>query len=353
MDWELFLKHITTFFSVWGVVAIKLAFLLAIGLLVIKIILKVTNKVMAKNKIEKTARKFFYNIIKFGLYLTLSIILLNVMGIPTTTFIIILVAVAVTLSVAFMNSLINLASGLVLIITKQVKEYEKIEIKNIKGVVDEVKLTHTIITAHDGNEIVVPNKMFLENVVYKNKNQQKKSFNNFKSKGQNKAESFLTENNKKHKNKNQKQNNNKNLEEKVNKLIAEKAVEKDFKNAEEVKELKEDNKTETVKNYEEENEHLELEKEYLDYTDEVEIIEDNNLGENKEDDNEQDENSFSSNEFSNNNLFNNQSDEVIKVYKPETKNEKTAQKPDIKKTKFGFIKPKKNKNKKTPIIIKK
>lgn len=165
MAWKTFKSDLVNFFSISGVVLLQGIILFVIGYIIIKVILKLTMRILAKGRIEKSARKFLYNITKYVLYLLLIMIIANALGVSITGFVALLSAAGLAVSLALQGSLSNLANGIIIIITKPFKQGDFVKINDFEGVISEIKMTHTILISPDNREISVPNKLVVENTL--------------------------------------------------------------------------------------------------------------------------------------------------------------------------------------------
>lgn len=161
--WEQIKEAVVNFFSTTGLHILEAIGVLILGIIVIKIIIRILNKIFAKTKMPKVTYKFLLNVLKFGLYMLLIIILCQIVGIPVTGFVAVVSAASLALSLAMQGSLSNLANGVVLISTRPFKEGDYIAIEGVEGTVKEIKLLHTIITTTDNKTISIPNSMVVEN----------------------------------------------------------------------------------------------------------------------------------------------------------------------------------------------
>ena len=156
------------FFASFGISLLKAVILFVIGYVVITLLLKLVSKLLAKSRIEKSARKFLYTFTKYVLYLLLIMIIVSALGISITGLVAILSAAGLAISLALQGSLSNLANGIVIIITKPFKEGDFVTISGFSGSIKEIKLTHTIITSTENKLISIPNKIVIENVIINN-----------------------------------------------------------------------------------------------------------------------------------------------------------------------------------------
>ena len=165
MNWNEIIDRIIAWGTTAGLNLIKALLLLIIGILSIKIVMKILNKALAKTSLERVAAKFVANVVKFLMYLILIYIFAEMIGIPMTWFVAITTAASLAISLALEGSISNLANGIILITTKPFKENDFVEIDGQSGSVKEIKILYTILTTTDNKVVVVPNKNVVENTI--------------------------------------------------------------------------------------------------------------------------------------------------------------------------------------------
>lgn len=165
MEWNSFKVAFANFFSASGVAIFKSIIIFVIGYLIIKGALKVLSRILTKAKIEKSARKFVFNLVKYLLYFLLVMIIVSELGVSITGFVAVFSALGLAVSLALQGSLSNLANGIVILISKPFKEGDLVSIDGFDGVIKEVTLTHTVLVGSDSRQISIPNKLVVEKVL--------------------------------------------------------------------------------------------------------------------------------------------------------------------------------------------
>ncbi len=141
----------------WGInIGIAIAIFI-VGKFAIKIILKITEKMFEKGKVDKTLSNFFQAIMKAVLIAFLVIVILDRLGISTTSFVAILGAAGLAVGLALKDSLHNFASGTMLIIFSPFKIGDIIEVAGVSGVVDKITIFTTVLKTADNQKIIIPN----------------------------------------------------------------------------------------------------------------------------------------------------------------------------------------------------
>ncbi len=130
---------------------------LFIGLKIIKAILNVMDKMMAKRDMDQTLRPFVISLIGWGLKIMLFISIASMVGVETTSFVAVLGAAGLAVGLALQGTLANFAGGVLLMVFKPYKVGDLIEAQGHIGVVDEIQIFTTQLTSLDHKKVIVPN----------------------------------------------------------------------------------------------------------------------------------------------------------------------------------------------------
>ena len=157
IDWQNIWDQIVGFCSSMGLKILEAIGIFILGVILIRIVVKVLRKIFQKTKMPKVTYIFLLSVIRIALYMLLLIVICQVVGIPITGFIAVISAAGLALSLALESSLSNLANGVVIISTRPFNEGDFISIGSVEGTVDEIKMLHTIINTIDNKKISIPN----------------------------------------------------------------------------------------------------------------------------------------------------------------------------------------------------
>lgn len=127
-------------------------------LIVIKIIMRFVKRAIKKSKLEKGMHTFVEKAASIVLYFIAILIIADMMSIPITSLLAAFSVVGLAASLAIQDTLSNLASGVVVLMTHPFKTGDWVDVSNVSGTVKEVNFTHTILTTVDNKIIRVPNK---------------------------------------------------------------------------------------------------------------------------------------------------------------------------------------------------
>lgn len=145
---------------------IRAVLIAVIGAVVIKLVCKAVASLLAKAKGNHLIDRFVINTVKIVLWAIVIIMILGAFGVDSSSVITVLAAVGAAFALALQNSLSNLASGLLLMLTDTFAKGDYIEANGIEGTVESIDLFQTIVITVDGKVITVPNgSMTTSNII--------------------------------------------------------------------------------------------------------------------------------------------------------------------------------------------
>lgn len=143
--------------AAYGMKIIGALVFLIIALKLIGIIVKKLGKSKAFGKLDPSLQSFFKSFVKGGLYVLLIISLAVILGIPTASFVTVLASAGVAIGLALQGALSNFAGGIVLLIFRQFKVGDCIQIGANTGVVKDINVFYTVLVTPDNTAITLPN----------------------------------------------------------------------------------------------------------------------------------------------------------------------------------------------------
>jgi small conductance mechanosensitive channel len=165
MDWNSFWNSVVSFFenNVWNIVGFFVALIL--GIVVVKIVLNITNRIMRKTKMEKVAQSFLYGVLKFVLYLILVMILLSIIGVSMTGVLTAVSAVLLAIGLALESNIANLANGIIIVSSHMFKKGDYIIVGGVEGSIDKINFLFTTLITPDNKRITIPNSTIVNSSV--------------------------------------------------------------------------------------------------------------------------------------------------------------------------------------------
>lgn len=128
-----------------------------LGIILSKVLLKITAKFVERSNIENTAGSFLISLIRVMLYILVAIIALSILNVPMTSIVTVIGTAGIAIGLALQNSLSNLAGGFIILFSKPFKSGDLIEIDNSLGTVDSIGILYTKIITPDNKSVFIPN----------------------------------------------------------------------------------------------------------------------------------------------------------------------------------------------------
>ncbi|WNW01367.1 mechanosensitive ion channel [Tenacibaculum sp. HL-MS23] len=131
--------------------------ILVIGLFMIKMMVKLSKKVMTKQNVDLTLQKFLGDLVSWSLKALLFVTVISQLGVATTSFAAILGAAGLAVGLALQGSLANFAGGALIMMFKPFKIGDLIEAQGITGVVKEIQIFKTHVNTPGNKLAIIPN----------------------------------------------------------------------------------------------------------------------------------------------------------------------------------------------------
>ena len=169
MDWNKIWETIKEFFTSNGWNIIKFFAVLFIGISIIKILLNVLKKLFGKTHVEKITVQFALGIVKFLLYLFLTLTLLNMLGMQVNGILTAFSAILLAVGVALEKNIANFANGLIIVTTHMFSKGDYIMIfDDVEGVISDINFLFTTLVTTDNRKVTLPNSKIMEESVTNN-----------------------------------------------------------------------------------------------------------------------------------------------------------------------------------------
>lgn len=133
---------------------------LAAGLLVTRLIMRLTNKLLKKiPQIDQSLHTMLKTSLRIVLYFISIVFAANAMGVPVSSFLAVFSVVGLAVSLAVQGVLSNLAGGVIILGSKPFALGDFIETDAVTGTVKDIGFLHTRMISPDGKMIFVPNNL--------------------------------------------------------------------------------------------------------------------------------------------------------------------------------------------------
>ena len=160
-----YLKQIENFIlSNWDKIVI-FVLITIVGLFIIRGTDKTLNKFLIKRRFDPILVNFINGLIKIILSMVLALVLLDYLTIPITPFLTILGTFGLTLALSLKDSISNVASGMIIIVTHPFKQGDYIDCQGIAGTVQKISLINTTLISIDNKKVVMPNNKLTSNSI--------------------------------------------------------------------------------------------------------------------------------------------------------------------------------------------
>lgn len=132
---------------------------LVIGLVVIRLAMKLFEKSLERSKLEKAAYGMLRGGMRILLYAILVLVIVSGLGVDVTSLVAILSVISLAISLAVQGALTNLVGGITLLSTHPFKSGDYVDIGGQSGTVHEVGLAYTKLMTPDNKIISIPNSI--------------------------------------------------------------------------------------------------------------------------------------------------------------------------------------------------
>ncbi len=131
--------------------------ILVVGVLAIRIVMKLLQKSLEKSKLEKAAYSLITSLAKAAMYILLLLIAASTLGIDVTSIVALASVLTLALSLALQNMVSNIIGGFTILYTHPFHSGDYVEIAGQGGTVCEINMTYTMLATPDNKRISIPN----------------------------------------------------------------------------------------------------------------------------------------------------------------------------------------------------
>lgn len=131
--------------------------ILVVGIILIRIVTELVNKMLRKSKLEKAAHGMIRSLVKVVLYILLALMAASSLGIDVTGVLALASVATLAVSLALQDLLSNLVGGFTLVYTHPFSSGDYVEIAGQAGTVMEIGMTYTKLNTPDNKLVQIPN----------------------------------------------------------------------------------------------------------------------------------------------------------------------------------------------------
>ncbi|EGM68536.1 mechanosensitive ion channel family protein [Shewanella sp. HN-41] len=157
---------ITEFLVNYSFQLVGAALIFLLGLWLASKVSRLVAKQFEKHNIDITLSNFVSNLIRILIIVMVAIIALGKIGISVTPMVAAIGAASLGAGLALQGMLSNYAAGVTIIVTRPFVVGNTIEIKGESGVVKRIHLGMTILTNEEGEQISIPNKHIVGEILH-------------------------------------------------------------------------------------------------------------------------------------------------------------------------------------------
>jgi len=139
--------------------------ILFIGLYAIRIINRLTRRIMVKRELDPTLSRFLADSLLWALRVLLFVTFISKLGIETSSFVAVLGAAGLAIGLSLQGSLSNFAGGMLIILFKPFRVGDAIEAQGVTGTVNEIRIFVTKLVTGNNQVIFVPNGILSNGVI--------------------------------------------------------------------------------------------------------------------------------------------------------------------------------------------
>ena len=135
----------------------KAVIVLVLGVLAVRILMKLIRVTLEKSKLEKAAHSLITSLAAATMYVLLGLTVLSTMGIDVTSIVALASVLTLALSLALQNMVSNIIGGFTILYTRPFHSGDYVEIAGQGGTVREINMTYTMLATADNRLISIPN----------------------------------------------------------------------------------------------------------------------------------------------------------------------------------------------------
>ncbi len=150
----------------FGLRVVGALFVLIIGLWIAAWLGGVVRRVaMSQQNIDDTLGNFFGSMVRWAVTAAVFIAVLQVFGVPATSFVAVLGALTLAIGLSLQGALGNIASGVMIMIFRPYKLGDFVELSGVAGTVKDINLFQTVLSTTNNVKVLVPNTQAISGVI--------------------------------------------------------------------------------------------------------------------------------------------------------------------------------------------
>lgn len=130
---------------------------LAVGIFIIKAVLRLEKAALEKTHLEKAAYSLILSLSKVGMYVLLGLSLATGLGIDVTGVVALASVLTLAFSLSLQNMLTNVMGGFTVLTTHPFHSGDYVDIGDLSGTVTAIDMTYTRLVTPDNKVVCIPN----------------------------------------------------------------------------------------------------------------------------------------------------------------------------------------------------
>ncbi|RKX78079.1 MAG: mechanosensitive ion channel protein MscS [Spirochaetes bacterium] len=126
----------------------------------------VNRSVLEKIAIDEAKKFSISNLIRYGVMVIVVLIGLSLIGLNLSSLAVIFGVLGIGVGFGLQSMVSNFFAGIVIILTRPIKEGDRVLVANFEGTVDRIRLLSTVINTLTNESIIVPNSQIIGDKVY-------------------------------------------------------------------------------------------------------------------------------------------------------------------------------------------
>lgn len=136
-----------------------------VGRWIVRRVMKLMDKIYEKKSVEKSLRSFLSGVVKVLLYVVIVLIVIQVLGINTTSLVAMIASAGLAIGMALSGTLQNFAGGVMILLLRPYRIGDYIDAQGEEGTVTKIGLFSTEIITVDNRVIYIPNSTISTSVI--------------------------------------------------------------------------------------------------------------------------------------------------------------------------------------------
>jgi small conductance mechanosensitive channel len=157
---------VVEFFVTYSFQIVGALIILLIGLWVAGKVSGWALRLMQRHNLDITLSRFIASCVRILVIALVAVIVLGKLGISVTPLVAMIGAVGLGAGLAVQGLLSNYSAGLTIVLTRPYVVGDTISVQGVTGQVQEVHLSHTLLTNEDGVQISIPNKHIIGEIIH-------------------------------------------------------------------------------------------------------------------------------------------------------------------------------------------